>query len=307
MIGLCCQYIEKKVARTGKESFINIIDEKRLQYNQFLKGKYTTKHIEETWINNLLGLLSVLKRINAEGFKVFRISSGLLPLYDSVPELHNSQTAKDILNIIGKFILENKIRVTTHPDQFVVLSSDNPNVIKNSINMLLHHGWIFDQMNLPTIPYYAINIHGGKKGNTLTLIESIKKLPQSTKDRLTLENDERSYNVKDLLSVFQETGIPIVWDSHHHSFNNAELTPEEALNICKNTWRDIKPLTHLSNTSPDSVNGSFTERRKHSDYVHYIPECQLLNNNIDQIDIDFEFKMKNLAILKAVGDFKIKL
>lgn len=308
MIGLCCQYIEKQISRTGKESFVNIIDERGLQYNQFLKGKYTTKQIEEVWAHNLTGLSSILTRVNSEGIKVFRVSSSLLPLYDCLPNvLHESQEVKSLLGSIGKFILENKMRLTTHPDQFVVLSSNKNEVIQNSINMLHHHGWVFDQMELPATPYYAINIHGGTKGNTSILVQSVNKLSESTKKRLTLENDERSYNVVDLVKVFEETGVPICWDSHHHIFNDGGLTSTEALEMSKKTWGEIKPLTHLSNTSPDLVNGSFTDRRKHSDYVHYIPDHQMNDNNDDKIDIEFEFKMKNLAIFKAVKEFGIKL
>ena len=124
--------------------------------------------------------------------------------------------------------------------------------------------------------------------------------------RLTLENDERSYNVKELYQVFEETSIPIVFDSHHHSFNNSNLSIDEGLNLAQKTW-NVKPLTHLSNTTPELVNGSFAERRKHSDFVHYVPECQLNGNNNNEIDIEMEFKMKNIALFKAVKDFGLKL
>lgn len=308
MIGLCCQYIEKQISRTGKENIVNIVDEKSLQYNQFLKGNYSSEKIESVWAHNATNLLNILQRIHNEGFKSFRVSSNLFPLYDCVPQLlHDNELIISALKKIGEFVIENKMRLTTHPDQFVVLSSDKQRVIDNSINILKHHAWIFDQMKLPNTTYYAINIHGGAKGRENILIESIKKLPESVKNRLTLENDERSYNVIDLLRVFNETDVPICWDSHHHSFNDGGLNAEKGLEIAKSTWKDQKPLTHLSNTNPLLTNGSFTERRKHSDFVHYIPECQIAANNSNEIDIDFEFKMKNLAIIKAVNDFEIEL
>lgn len=308
MLGLCCQYLESKTKRNGEIEFVNIVNETGLQYGQFLKNKYSLKQIEETWINNAKGLLNIIKRVNLEGIKLFRVSSNLFPLYDSVGDsLKSSETVKSILREIGKFIVENKMRATSHPDQFVVLSSNKEDVINTSIRLLDYHAWIFDQMNLSTSTYYAINIHGGTKGNFKSLINSINKLNPSTKNRLTLENDERSYNVSELYQVYQETGVPICWDSHHHTFNDAGLSLDEGLKLAKTTWGDIKPLTHLSNTDPLLANGSFTERRKHSDYVHYIPDCQLNGNNNDEIDVEFEFKMKNLAITKAVQDFKIKL
>ena len=308
MLGLCCQYIEFQINRNGKGDFINIVDEKGLQYGQFLKGKYPLSQIEQTWVNNAKGLFSIIKRVNSEGIKLFRVSSNVFPLYDSLPnELNNCQEAKSILAETGKFIIQNNMRVTSHPDQFVVLSSNKQDVIDKSIRLLDHHAWIFDQMNLPISTYYAINIHGGTKGNSSTLINSIKNLAPSTKGRLTLENDELSYNVNDLYKVYEETGVPILWDSHHHTFNDAGLSLQEALVKSKTTWGNVKPVTHLSNTDPSVANGSFTERRKHSDYVHYFPECQLNANNNNEIDVEMEFKMKNLAILKAVKEFNIKL
>lgn len=308
MLGLCCQYLERKVNRNNKEEFINIVDEKSLQFNQYLKGKYSNKQIEEVWVHNSLQLFSILKKLNSENIKLFRVSSNLFPLYDSVPELlYNCNTVKNLLKDIGQFAISNQMRLTSHPDQFVVISSNKPEVIDKSFRFLAHHAWIFDQMDLPISPYYAINIHGGTKGNTQTLINSIEKLPYSVKGRLTLENDESSYNVKDLYPVYEATGVPICFDSHHHTFNNAELSSEEALELSISTWGGIRPITHLSNTDPILVNGSFTERRKHSDYIHYIPEHQRIANNLGKIDIELEFKMKNLALFKAMQDFDIKL
>ncbi len=308
MLGLCCQYIENRTKRNGSVETINIIEEQGLQYGQFLKGKYTNAQVEAAWVNNAQELLKIVKRINGEGIKLFRVSSTLLPLYDSLPELlNNCQAAKNILSEVGKYILDNNMRITTHPDQFVVISSNKQDVIDNSIRMLNHHAWMFDQMSLPISPYYAINIHGGTKGNINVLIDSVKKLGANARGRLTLENDERSYDVSELFKVYEETGVPVCWDSHHHTFNDAGFSLPDALSLAKRSWGNVRPLTHLSNTDPLLVNGSFTERRKHSDYVHYVPDCQLTANNADEIDVELEFKMKNMALFKAVKDFNLKL
>lgn len=308
MLGLCCQYIENRTKRNGNVETVNIIEEQGLQYGQFLKGKYSNAQVEAAWVNNAQELLKILKRVNNEGIKLFRVSSTLLPLYDSLPDLlRNCQAAKDVLAEAGKFVLDNQMRITTHPDQFVVISSNKQDVINNSIRMLNHHAWMFDQMGLPVSPYYAINIHGGTKGNITTLIDSIKKMGSNARGRLTLENDERSYDVSELFKVYEETGVPVCWDSHHHTFNDAGLSLPDALNLAKRSWGNVRPLTHLSNTDPSLVNGSFTEKRKHSDYVHYVPDCQLLGNNAGEIDIELEFKMKNMALFKAVKDFNLNL
>lgn len=308
MLGLCCQYMEKKVSKKGKVTYENLCNEKHLQYGLFKLGSYSDTRIHDTWVNNCTELLKVLKKIHSEGFRSMRISSNLLPLFDECEDKLKSDTEViSLLKDIGDFVKVNQMRLTSHPDNFLILSSNTQQVIDNSIKIFEHHSWIFDQMGLDASTFYAINIHGGTKGNSLILIDSINKLSTNAKSRLTLENDESSYSVKDLYSVFEQTGVPIVFDSHHHTFNDVGLTIEEGLKLAALTWGKVKQLTHLSNTTPGQEQGNFKDRRKHSDYVHYIPECQRLANNQDLIDIDIEFKMKNLAILKAVKDFDIKL
>lgn len=309
MLGLCCQYMCEKLKKNGSKELINILNERHLQFGRYKKGDYSKSDIHDVWLNNTTELLSVLKRIKSEGYSVMRISSGLLPLYDlAEADLKSDQQVLDKLREIGSFVKDNKMRVTQHPDQFCVLSSETPSVVNNAVVILEHHAWIFDQMGLDKTPFYAINVHGGKKGNSKQLIEVINtRLSDSAKNRLTLENDERGYSVKDLYKVFESTNVPTVMDTHHHTFLPDGLEMEEALNLSISTWGTVKPLTHLSNTTPGLEEGNFTEKRKHSDYVTYIPDCQLQANNSGRIDIEMEFKMKNLAIEKAVKDFGLIL
>lgn len=307
-IGLCCQYIEKKVSSRGKESYVNIFEEKNLQYGRYQKGLYTEDNILEIWKHNISKVLEILPKIHKEGIKSFRLSSNYFPLHDSVNKLLvNNSEIISICKKIGDFALNNNIRLTCHPDQFVVLSSKNSAVIDTAKRMLAHHAWMLDSMGLPETPYYAINIHGGVKGELKTLVDQTNNLPNNIKKRLTFENDERAYSVKDLHQVFQETGVPIVMDTHHHSFFNDGLSIDDALKISMSTWDKFKPLTHLSNTEPGFENGSFNERRKHSNYIKNIPGLQQELNDSGIIDIDFEAKMKQLAIFRAVEDLGVKL
>ena len=307
-IGLCCQYLQPHTKRNGTVEYKNSTNERNLQYGRFLEGKYPNTIIEDLWINNAKGLFSTLKKIYSEGFRSFRVSSNLFPLHDLIGNmLDKCDDVKLVLEDIGKFVIENKMRLTSHPDQFVVISSNDISVINKSIKMLEHHAWVFDTMGLPKSPYYNINIHGGTKGNQETLINSIMSLKDNLKSRLTLENDERSYSVSDLLNIYEQTNIPIVFDNHHHTFNMNNISCEDAFNLCCDTWGDIKPMTHLSNTKVGLENSSFTDRRKHSEYVHHIPKYMFDANNNGKIDIEFEFKMKNIAIKKAVQEFQINL
>jgi UV DNA damage endonuclease len=251
----------------------------------------------------------MLPKIRATGVRLFRISSALFPLADQAPhELWDNAEVRRHLKTAGDFILANDMRVTVHPGQFCVLSSDSDAVVENAFRELAIHGWLFDEMGLDHTPKWAINIHGGKRDRSSRLIEQIRSLPDNVRRRLTLENDESAYNVIDLLEVHKETGVPIVFDSHHHTFNDGDLSMDEAFAVTQHTWPDgTRPLQHLSNTEPGMENGSFPDRRKHSNMIHYVPDCQLQALRDDTVDVEIEAKQKNLAVLKMSTDFQIKL
>lgn len=309
-LGLMCQFLESKNKRNGTVIYENIIVEKSLQLGAFKSNKYTINRISSTYHNNVDEHLKIVPKLVENNFKSFRLSSSLFPLYEfNSSIIHNDEILCRKLKKLGDLFKQNGIRVTTHPGQFTIINSDAEHVIKNSVNELAYHAWVFDQMDLPQTPEAAINIHGGKRGNTTKLIETINTLPDNIRNRLTLENDERCFSVKQLLAVHKETGVPIVFDSHHHQFNQDGFNCDEACAYASLTWRrggiQYKPVQHLSNTEPGFEKGSFTERRKHSNYIHYVPDCQLQLARLDMIDLDIEAKMKNFAIIKMRKDFAI--
>ena len=306
-IGVCCHWLEEVTKPKGKKEIVNVFDEKTLQLGRFQQGKYTNELIKSTYLHNVTRLAKMMPKINDAGYKLFRISSAMFPLADQVDrQLWDNPEVISQLKVAGDYIKNNGMRVTTHPGQFCVLSSDSDSVVAKSFVELNIHGWMFDAMGLDQTPFYAINIHGGKANRSSRLIEQIKSLPNNVRNRLTLENDESSYNVIDLLSVYKETFVPIVFDSHHHTFNQGDLTMEDAYEVSAETWpKSIKPLQHLSNTEPSLINGSFQDKRKHSDMIHYVPGVQLTGLIDNTVDVEIEAKMKNISTEQMKKQFSI--
>jgi len=163
-------------------------------------------------------------------------------------------------------------------------------------------------MGLDRSPQCAINIHGGKSGRSDVLIRRINDLPETIRSRLTLENDESGYSVVQLLEVHKGTGVPVVFDTHHHIFNDDSLSMDEAMDATMETWpKGIRPLQHISNTEPGLENGSFVDRRKHSNMIHYVPEPQLKFLQYRKIDVEVEAKHKNFAVFDMAKKFDIPL
>jgi len=251
----------------------------------------------------------VLRKVVAAGVKLFRVSSAMFPLSDRVPRVYwDNDVVRRELAGAGEIARGGGVRLTTHPGQFCVLSSDSDAVVAKSIVELEHHAWMFDTMGMPATPYSAINVHGVKSGRVERLIEVVGSLSAPVRSRLTLENCETCYSLVDLLPVALATGVPLVWDSHHHVFNDGGLEVEEAASAADETWpAGVKPLQHLSNTEPGLSGGSFTERRKHSDMIHYIPEPQLSRLRRDAVDLEIEAKLKNIAVFDMLTKFDLQL
>lgn len=306
-ISVCCQWVEERIKRNGTKEIVNLIDEKMLQLGAYKADKYSQQRIIDTYHNNVDQHIKIFPKLVENNIKSFRLTSTLFPLFEFCSDLaKNDYSLKNKLAYLGGLFHKNNIRVTCHPGQFTVISSDSDKVIENSIRELEYHAWIFDMMGFDQTPYYAINIHGGKKDRNDKIVQVYSRLPDNVRKRLTLENDERCYNVKQLLQVHEKTGIPIVLDSHHYTFGTDDLSFVDAFYETLKTWGKIKPLQHLSNTEPDKMNGSFSDRRSHSNYIHYVPDIQLAAIKDNLIDVDVEAKMKNLALIKMRQDYGIQ-
>lgn len=293
-LGLCCQYLDG-----GK----NILKISSLQLGRYNRGLYSTEKIYNTYRDNLNNLINNLDRVFSEGYTLFRFPSGIFPLFDRVPEdLWNNGEIIGLLRQIGDLVRRYKVRATFHPGQYCSLSSDSIEVVVNSVREIEHHAWIFDQMGLEKSPHYAINVHGGKGDREDNLIRGIFQLNESARSRLTLENCETAYNVGQLYRIYNKTGIPIVWDSHHHIFNDGGMGMEDAMLLAAGTWGEVKPLQHISNSR--NPEGTFQKRRAHSDYIEKFPGCQMEMLKSGDVQIDIEAKMKNLSIDRILDEWK---
>lgn len=300
--------MEPRTKRDGSIVYENSIKEKSLQLGAYKNGKYSEERIVETYHNNVNELIKLIPKLVENKIFSFRVSSNILPLFDKAGDIaKNDEKLIQKFKILGELFLKNKIRVSTHPGQFTVISSDRDEVIANSVRELEYHAWMFDRMGLAQTPYYAINIHGGKRDRSNRMVDTILELPENIRSRLTLENDERCYNPRQLVEVSEKTNVPVVWDSHHHTFNDGNMTAEEAMWACIETWGEHKPLQHLSNTFEGLEKGNFSERRKHSYHIHNIPDVQREVMEADLVDVDVEAKGKNLAVIQMRKKFSLNV
>ncbi|WP_293354679.1 MULTISPECIES: UV DNA damage repair endonuclease UvsE [unclassified Microcoleus] len=251
------------------------------------------KVLRELYADNLKRLDKALDFCYANGIKLYRMTSALFPFADTDLGETVLDSMNEELRRVGDRAIDLNIRLVFHPDQFVVLSSDKPDVVKNSIKILATHALIMDMLGQPRSPYALMNIHGGKGDRTSQLTSVIRDLPESIRSRLTFENDEYAYSCSELLEVCLDTAVPLVFDAHHHvihehleTYNDPNVA--EMLAAAKTTWPVPEwQLVHISNGR------EFFADPRHSDLIADMPDCYY-----DAPWIEVEAKFKELAIDK---------
>ena len=267
------------------------------------------KYASELALINVKALKKIIEWNNANGIKVYRMTSCLFPWmseYDifSLPDI---DAIADTMSEAGEIAMSGGQRLSFHPGPFNCLASANDGVVQKTIAELDAHSTQMDLMGLPESPQAKINIHiGGAYGEHDKALDrfcrNFARLAQNTQARLTVENDDRPslYSTKMLYDgVFSKIGIPIVFDSHHHELGPQDIDYHDAFYLARSTWPDgIKQQCHHSNSKrhyeDDSVRAS-----AHSDW-YYTP----FENYGEAVDVVLECKKKEQALLKYRKDFQ---
>ena len=263
------------------------------------------KYSSELALQNTRDLIEIIKWNHKNGFKLFRMTSNLIPWSSEFPlsSMPDYRKISILLNGAGNLADKYGQRITSHPGPFNVLVSPNEKVVQNTIKDLSIHGEIFDLMGLSRTPYNKINIHcngvyGDKQSAMDRFCKNFEKLPESVQTRLTVENDDKGsmYSVKDLMYIHERIGIPIVFDYHHHTFNTGGLTEQEALELAMSTWGDIKPIVHYSESR--TLEDETSKPQAHSDFIY--SEIDTYGHDLD---IVVEAKKKELTVQKYLSIF----
>ena len=285
--------------------------------NLTLKNPYTStfrlksfseNRFNETVKNNLNHLLKILKFNLNNNILFFRLSSDIIPFASHpICKIDWDGIFKTELNEIGGFINKNNMRISMHPDQFVILNSKNEKIIENSVRELQYHSKVLESMNLPHNAKIQIHIGGvyeDKRTSKERFIKTFMKLEENLKKRIVIENDDRSYALKDCLNINEETGIPIVFDTLHHECLNNNETIQEALTSATNTWKyalDGYPIIDYSSQSIGERKGKHTKTIDKNHFISYYKELTKFSKNKSMAaDIMLEIKDKENSALLAL-------
>ena len=287
---------------------IDITTSSTITYTNFIKEDKPYNKLNNIINNNLDSLAEILNYNIKNNIHFYRLTSKLIPLathdkvnYDYInPFIDKYNIIKDIIN-------NNDIRIDVHPDQFAVLNSVNPSIVKNTIEILDYHYKILEALGIKD-KIIILHIGGnnfGKEKSMKRFINNFNKLPKYIKECIAIENDDKIFNINDCLKISNILNIPIVLDYHHFICNNDNINIEVIIEKVFNTWKDNIPKIHFS--SPKSKLKK--EFRSHHDYIDsnsfidFLNKIKFINKDFD---IMIEAKAKDEALFKLVRELKYK-
>ncbi|MBC5775552.1 UV DNA damage repair endonuclease UvsE [Pontibacter sp. KCTC 32443] len=269
----------------------------------FRLASYSEERLIEIVTSNLACLQRILEYNVQHGLYFFRLSSELVPFASHEINTYNWQEHfKPTFQQLGRYIKAHNLRISMHPDQFVVLNSPNSNTVKNSIAELVYQCTILDLMELDTTA--KLQIHGGgaygDKGSAIDRFADVyhTQLPDAVKARLCVENDDRTYTLLDCLRLHELTGMPIIFDNLHHECVNNGEPMREAVEIAAATWqpeRDGILMMDYSAQALDERKGKHVQSISEQLFHDFLAETEGLD-----MDIMLEIKDKEASALKAV-------
>lgn len=274
------------------------------RYSALPKNERMEK-LKEVTVQNLLHTKRILHYNIAHEIELYRFSSSLVPLATHPEVLWDYITPfKDEWKELGQLIHQFNMRPSFHPNQFTLFTSPKTEVTQNAVMDMKFHYSMLRAMN--ALERGLINIHiGGAYGDKRVTLErfhhNVKSLPNEIKKVMTLENDDKTYNVKETLEVCEKGNIPMILDYHHYMANKGDADLANYYPRIFKTWesRNMIPKVHLS--SPKAENAY----RSHADFVSLefvLPFFKLAKEFNQDFDVMIEAKKKDLAMLKLVEE-----
>lgn len=292
-LGLCCQFAQEpiKFRVTTATACAKLARVARLQ------------KLGELCASNAAALVQAIEFCAAHEIAAFRVLSQFWPLKTHptcgyrLEELPQSAALVGQLQRIRAIAQDVGVRLTFHPDQFVVLNSPRAEVVESSLAELEYQAEAAEWIGADVVNIHGGGAYGDKAAALARFRENLQRLSPRARRVLTLENDDKIFTPADLLPVCEAERIPLCYDVHHHRCLPDALSIEQATAAAIRTWENAEvprePLFHIS-----SPRDGWSE-----------PQPQLHHDEIDpgdvppawldlNITVDIEAKAKELAIAK---------
>ncbi|MFH2201666.1 MAG: UV DNA damage repair endonuclease UvsE [Elusimicrobiota bacterium] len=268
----------------------------------FRLKSYCAARLMDTVARNLACLESILRWNAQQGLNFFRISSDLVPFAShAVCRADWPRRFKGEFAQLGRLIKRHGMRISMHPDQFVLINALDEDIFRRSVAELEYHAEVLDLLGLGRSAKFQIHVggvYGDKPAAMRRFVARFAKLPAAVRRRLVIENDDRLYSLADCLELHRAAGVPVLFDSFHHSLLNNGEPVAAAMDAAAATWgkRDGPLMVDYSSQKKGHRRGSHAESIDLRDFRKFL---RLAGGR--GCDIMLEIKDKEASALKALG------
>jgi UV DNA damage endonuclease len=270
----------------------------RLSTNHTIRlANLPSDRFREAVRRNLQDLQTILAWMEVRGLRLFRIGSSMVPFAShramrwDWPDMVGPELAR-----IGRTYASKGFRFSMHPGQYNVLNSPRLEVVERTLAELDYSCRVLDLMGLDSshkVVLHGGGLYGDPAESRSRLVRVLRTLPAPIRSRLVLENDERYFSFAEIVEIGEESGLPPVFDLHHHLLNpSADI--HSLLLQGERLW-DSRPKVHLSSPAPGLRSGAhdlFVRRQDLDLMLEILPF---------EVDLMVEAKAKEEAALEVLG------
>lgn len=280
--------------------------------------------------HNAAATLRLIEQVGSldDHLRMVRIGSEMLPMYThpewrefwKTPEMQLA--AEQRFSLVGDAARNRAVRLSMHPDHFVVLASDNPDIVTRSMEEFEYHADLARWMGFgKTFQDFKINVHISGRGGPDAIRKVYPLLSTEARNCITIENEENSWGLEDCLSLGDL--LPTVMDIHHHWCREGEyISPDDdRVSRVVDSWRGVRPTMHYSVSREDYLidhdalvlpdmdkllesSHKKQKLRAHSDFYWNQACNEWALQFVENFDIMCESKGKNLASFELARQWK---
>ena len=324
-IGFACKYLHED--QTQKKKILEELQRPLTERSTTVTwlGRQTREVAEERLWDIMIHNAAAAKRLveyvgslPAE-LRMVRIGSNQLPCATH-PEWRYFWQRPDVIaygekhyGMVGDAARALDVRLSMHPGQFVVLASDNPEIVERSIEEFEYHATLIRWMGYgKKFQDFKCNVHISGRQGPAGIKNAIKRFTPEARNTITIENDENKWGIDDSLELAND--LALVLDVHHHWVREGSYIEanDDRIKRIVDSWRGERPAMHYSqsqeqillpldtSTRPDraALMESGIARgklRAHSDYLPNNALNDYVLSHWHWADIMVEAKCKNLA------------
>lgn len=334
-IGFACKYMhpDQSFSSSKLESIQRPYNGRTVTMSWLSKQSNIEAHAKlwEVMIHNINSYRKLIEYVSELPHyrHMLRLGSDLLPGYthEKWSSFYQIPAVIDYLghelSLIGEQAKESDIRLSMHPGQFCSIVSETSSTVSKSLSELEYHADVAEYMGYCVdFQDFKINVHlSGKLG--LDGFDSVyQRMSSRLRKTLTLENDEYTRSIDDLLLLSDR--VPVVLDIHHHWIKNDEyIQPDDPrIQRIMDSWRGVRPVIHYSYSNESCFPDNFAhdrlytvkeldnmgikknKLRAHSSMYPNTKANQWALRHVSWADIMCEAKAKNLASEQLYREWK---